>query len=172
MNNLTVQKGFTLLEVLIVVVIIGVLATVGIPMFNGYVLQAKIKASNENHARMRDEIAAIFAKCSADPEGSIKVRQPKGQFSVHRCSELGVTDTDIFVGHFAESYKNPHNSSEACCYQSSTNSPSLGRTAISAVGPKIRLTTNVGSDNETSDSDGGSDNETCAHCVQSFVTKE
>ena len=47
-------KGFTLIELLIVVAIIGVLAAVGVPMYNGYVTNAKIKASQENHVRIRD----------------------------------------------------------------------------------------------------------------------
>ena len=35
-------KGFTLIELLIVVAIIGILAGVGVPMYQGYVLQAKV----------------------------------------------------------------------------------------------------------------------------------
>ena len=36
------KKSFTLIELLIVVAIIGILAGVGIPMYNGYVQQSKI----------------------------------------------------------------------------------------------------------------------------------
>ena len=167
------EKGFTLIELLIVVAIIGVLAAVGIPMYNGYILQTKITASKENHARIEAEITGLLAQCSMNPEGSILVRQPNGQSASYLCSGFGSWWKDIFVGHFAQSYNNPHNPSETCCINSNTSSPPQGRTAISAEAGSngIRLTTNVGSDNDTDESDG-SDNETCAHCVQSLILKE
>ncbi len=39
------MRGFTLLELLIVVVIIGVLAAVGTPMVTGYIADGKQKAA-------------------------------------------------------------------------------------------------------------------------------
>jgi prepilin-type N-terminal cleavage/methylation domain-containing protein len=42
------KKSFTLIELLIVVAIIGILAGVGIPMYNGYVQQSKIATLESN----------------------------------------------------------------------------------------------------------------------------
>ena len=43
-----VTSGFTLIELLIVIAIIGILAGVGIPMYNGYVQQSKIASVESN----------------------------------------------------------------------------------------------------------------------------
>jgi type IV pilus assembly protein PilA len=49
---------------LIVVAIIGILAGVGIPMYNGYMTKAKIEATKANHVAIKSWIASSFAKCS------------------------------------------------------------------------------------------------------------
>ena len=45
----TKKKAFTLIELLIVVAIIGILAGVGVPMYNGYMATAKVQSSATNH---------------------------------------------------------------------------------------------------------------------------
>ena len=58
------KKSFTLIELLIVVAIIGILAGVGIPMYNGYMVNAKIKATTLNHKNASDLIAVNLTKCA------------------------------------------------------------------------------------------------------------
>jgi prepilin-type N-terminal cleavage/methylation domain-containing protein len=60
---LSIKKAFTLIELLIVVAIIGILAGVGIPMYNGYMADAKINAVKKQHSQIVSYLSAEFQKC-------------------------------------------------------------------------------------------------------------
>jgi len=57
------QKAFTLMELMIVIVIIGILSTVGMVMFGGQSEKAKIAASKANHKSVVKYIAYEIMKC-------------------------------------------------------------------------------------------------------------
>ena len=61
---LKMNKGFTLIELLIVVAIIGILAGVGVPMYNGYMSQAKIETVKSNYSTAKRFIASSFVRCN------------------------------------------------------------------------------------------------------------
>lgn len=97
------QSGFTLMELLIVVAIIGVLAAVGLPLYNGYIADAKLKGTKENHSRVSATVASMVTQANSGVTPS------------------GVdTDTDGYpteqglVDYFAaRGFKNPNDDSDA-----------------------------------------------------------
>ena len=57
------QNAFTLMELMIVIVIIGILATVGMVMFGGQAEKAKIAASKANHKQVVKFIYVSVTSC-------------------------------------------------------------------------------------------------------------
>ena len=67
-----VKKGFTLVELLVVVAILGVLAAVGIVSFGGYLGSAKENASRTNHKQVVQFVQASIMKCDMGGELILK----------------------------------------------------------------------------------------------------
>ena len=101
------KKGFTLIELLIVVAIIGILAGVGIPMYNGYMLDAKINATDSKHKIITNFISSNLMLCSAGAQ-SIKLQSSNGEHSVS-CSATPQNLATAFALHFRYTdMKNPY----------------------------------------------------------------
>ena len=141
-NPLKNIKGFTLMELLIVVAIIGILSAVGIPMYSGYMATAKVNASKANHANAKSFIAGTFAKCSS---GSSSVLLPN--YTTVACSNAASTWYGYFTNYF-NSYAGFSNAYDGgnYCYNTSSTSPSLGRCHMYYSGNSVRITTNVGTE--------------------------
>ena len=65
------QKGFTLIELMIVVAIIAILAAIAIPAYNGYIDEADEQAARGTYATAVKNIAAARAAEEAGVSGAV-----------------------------------------------------------------------------------------------------
>ena len=137
------KKSFTLIELLIVVAIIGILAGVGIPMYNGYMANAKINAVKSNEAMIKSYISTSFAKCSAGSKNlEIGV-------TTRSCSLTTRQLLQEFVSYF-KSFENPYGNTgyyadwAGIAILSGYAEPEKGYTHLRDYGNRITIISNIG----------------------------
>ena len=66
----TLQKGFTLIELMIVVAIIGILAAVALPAYQDYTVRAKVSELLLSASQCRTSVTEVFQSGNALPTGA------------------------------------------------------------------------------------------------------
>ena len=133
-----------MIELLIVVAIIGILAGVGVPMYNGYMVSARVQSTTTNHNNIVSFVTATLTRCAA---GATTVTLGSTR---RNCSDNSSDWSNHFRTYFNSISTNPYGENAFNGTDATTPSggPRLGLTGIAgtATGRFIDIRTNIGNE--------------------------
>jgi len=106
-----VQKGFTLIELMIVVAIIGILAAIAIPAYQDYTIRAQVTEGLNLADAVKTSVAEYYANNGTWPVGLTGANPALGYTS--NPSGKYVTNVDVLTGTIQITYGNQANANLA-----------------------------------------------------------
>ncbi len=101
----TLQKGFTLIELMIVVAIIGILAAIAIPAYQDYTIRAQVTEGLNLASAVKASVAEFYANNGAWPVGLVGNAPALGYTQLP--SGKYVTSVDVATGTIIINYTGP-----------------------------------------------------------------
>ena len=131
------RLAFTLIELLIVVAILGILAAVGIPMYQGYQKTAKYNSTLANFNNASSFMSAELTKCGISDVMSLKQSATAGATDYTPCQVTAANLAPKLVAHFEyDGWKNPYTNENAII----TTAPDKGDIQLVAADGAISIT--------------------------------
>ena len=123
------RKGFSLIELLVVVAIIGILAAVGMVAYSGYTASAKIKTLEANYNTIVKYITNEVMKCEIDSEIEAHILFPNKYYScnapgrIRNFSSMSGAVVAFLHNENTYGFKNPLNSKDTVVINNNSDCP-------------------------------------------------